>query len=52
METTERRYRCPSCGHEFQAEKQPEKCPACRAKVLVLIEGPSLRRSGGCTPSG
>jgi len=52
MEERKRRYRCPSCGKEFESETQSEKCPFCRGKVLILLEGPSLRRPAGCAAAG
>jgi DNA-directed RNA polymerase subunit RPC12/RpoP len=49
-----RQYRCLSCGKTFEYEGKPEKCPFCRCRMLVLVEGESTRQhpGGGCAPSG
>ena len=51
---TVRRYRCLSCDKTFECEGQPEKCPFCRCRMLVLEEGEPTRphSPGGCAPSG
>ncbi len=49
-----RKFRCASCGYEFETEeRQPEsKCPKCRSRALILVEGEGLGKKGGCAPSG
>ncbi|HOK18981.1 MAG TPA: hypothetical protein PK188_00665 [Thermosynergistes sp.] len=51
MDREIRRFRCASCGEEFAAEGESVKCPHCRGKALILIEGSSFRK-GSCLPSG
>jgi len=50
----ERFFRCVICGHEFHLESTQTdlKCPKCRSRALVLIEGESVGKKGGCAPSG
>ena len=45
-----RLFKCAECNVEFE---QPEcklslKCPECRCKILILLEGPSLKSSKSC----
>jgi DNA-directed RNA polymerase subunit RPC12/RpoP len=49
-----RKYRCASCERTFEHEGKPEKCPFCRCRILILLEGESVRQNsgGGCAPSG
>ena len=55
METESYRvFRCASCGEEFRVEGGGSvRCPSCRSKVLILLEGESLSRKkcGGCAAS-
>jgi DNA-directed RNA polymerase subunit RPC12/RpoP len=48
-----RRYRCASCGETFEHEGKPEKCPFCRCRILILLEGETTRQHpGACAPTG
>ena len=49
-----RKFRCLSCGREFEHEGKPEKCPFCRCRMLTLLEGESTRQhsAGGCSSAG
>ncbi|MFO7495932.1 MAG: hypothetical protein R6X05_09920 [Desulfobacterales bacterium] len=29
-------WKCENCGYTFEAEKPPEKCPACKEKCQFL----------------
>lgn len=52
---TARKYRCASCGRTFEYEGKPEKCPDCRCRILILLEGESIRQpssGSGCASSG
>ncbi len=50
-----RLFRCASCGEEFRLSEGDRtlRCPECRGKTLILLEGESLSRSkcGSCTAS-
>lgn len=54
MEKT-RLFRCASCDEEFRLKEGDRdlRCPACRGKILILLEGESLSRGkcGSCTAS-
>nr|WP_315101614.1 hypothetical protein [uncultured Fretibacterium sp.] len=43
-----RTFRCASCSHVFEQEGGALRCPECRGKTLILLEGASLRGSKGC----
>jgi len=30
IDTRSKSYKCSICGHDFEAEKEPERCPNCR----------------------
>jgi DNA-directed RNA polymerase subunit RPC12/RpoP len=48
---SQRRFRCFNCGEEFYEGSFNEvQCPKCRSRVVMLLEGPSLRR--GTSSSG
>ena len=49
-----RKFRCLSCGREFEHEGKPEKCAFCRCRMLTLLEGESTRQhsAGGCSSAG
>lgn len=54
MEHT-RIFKCLSCGEEFVVGEQERtiKCPSCRGKTVIMIEGDPLPKAGsGCSPSG
>ncbi|MBL3593221.1 MAG: hypothetical protein JMJ93_06875 [Synergistaceae bacterium] len=42
------RYRCSSCGAVFASESHASKCPHCRGRVLVHLEG-ERRRFRSCS---
>ncbi|MCE5201884.1 MAG: hypothetical protein LLF78_05160 [Synergistaceae bacterium] len=41
-------YRCAECGHTFKTKDFAEKCPECRCRVLVHVEG-ERRKKKNCT---
>ncbi|HXK90262.1 MAG TPA: hypothetical protein PL027_09745 [Thermosynergistes sp.] len=48
----QRRFRCLNCGEEFYGESSREiQCPQCRSHVVILLEGPSLRKAAGSSGS-
>lgn len=50
-----RTFRCASCAHVFEQEGGALRCPECRGRTLILLEGASLRggkcggNCGGCS---
>lgn len=45
---SQRYFRCLNCGEEFYGESAREiQCPQCRSRVVMLLEGPSLRKATG-----
>jgi len=47
---SKRIFKCAECSATFE---QPEcqlslRCPECRGKTLILVEGPSLKSSKSC----
>ncbi|WP_286846497.1 MULTISPECIES: hypothetical protein [Aminobacterium] len=48
MAENKRIFRCASCGTIFEQPEgmSPIKCPQCRGKVLILLEGESLGKKG------
>ncbi|MDR3255143.1 MAG: hypothetical protein LBT31_06220 [Synergistaceae bacterium] len=46
-------YSCAECGKKFESEGFASRCPFCRCKVLVHLEGePRRAKSGGACPTG
>ncbi|MDR3265545.1 MAG: hypothetical protein LBT15_06010 [Synergistaceae bacterium] len=43
-------FQCAECRHTFEqnGERLSLRCPECRGKTLVLLEGPSLKGGRGC----
>ena len=41
-------FKCASCAHVFEQEEGVMRCPECRGKTLILMEGPSLKGARGC----
>ncbi|MDD4364383.1 MAG: hypothetical protein PHF19_01450 [Synergistales bacterium] len=53
--TTVHRYRCAACGSLFSSERHESKCPVCRGKILIHLEGeprPKKSCSGSCSSCG
>jgi DNA-directed RNA polymerase subunit RPC12/RpoP len=50
----ERVFRCAVCGNEFHVDATDSdvKCPKCRSRTLILLEGESVGKKAGCAPSG
>jgi len=48
LEQTKRVFRCASCGKVFEQEGRDSsiKCPECRGKILILLEGETLGKKG------
>ncbi len=47
-------YSCAECGQKFQTENFANRCPICRCKVLIHLEGERRKAkgcSGNCSPS-
>lgn len=47
-------YACADCGEKFDTEGFANKCPHCRCKVLIHLEGEPRKAkscSGNCSPS-
>ncbi|MDR1134498.1 MAG: hypothetical protein LBL05_10070 [Synergistaceae bacterium] len=44
-------YSCPECGNKFTTEEHASRCPACRCKVLIHLEG-ERRKAKGCSHGG
>lgn len=51
--TEARKFRCASCGYVFEeSTASTSKCPHCRERVLILLEGERTRKkqqSGSCS---
>ncbi|MDR1472261.1 MAG: hypothetical protein LBS75_07035 [Synergistaceae bacterium] len=43
-------YKCAECGKKFETENFASRCPHCRCKVLIHLEG-ERRRSRNCAGS-
>ncbi|MDR0616732.1 MAG: hypothetical protein LBG29_07990 [Synergistaceae bacterium] len=46
-------YSCADCGARFETEAFASRCPSCRCKVLIHLEGEARKSkscSGGCSP--
>lgn len=44
------KYRCASCNKEFESANFAQRCPYCRGKVLIHLEGESpKKRSAACS---
>ncbi|MDR1730691.1 MAG: hypothetical protein LBR61_01220 [Synergistaceae bacterium] len=43
-------FQCAECKHTFQQEvgQLSLRCPECRGKTLLLLEGPSLKGAKNC----
>ncbi|MDR1376327.1 MAG: hypothetical protein LBJ22_02355 [Synergistaceae bacterium] len=43
-------FKCAECAHTFRQESGPLslRCPECRSKTLMLVEGPSLKGAKNC----
>jgi len=43
-------FQCAECSHTFEQNvcKLSLRCPECRGKTLMLMEGPSLKGSKNC----
>ncbi|MCL2009066.1 MAG: hypothetical protein FWG71_00790 [Synergistaceae bacterium] len=43
-------FKCAECSHTFgqDACRPSLRCPECRGKTLMLLEGPSLKGSKNC----
>ena len=50
-----RLFRCASCGTEFRLDggQGNPRCPSCRSRTLILLEGESLskKKCGHCSSS-
>jgi DNA-directed RNA polymerase subunit RPC12/RpoP len=44
-------YLCAECGEKFQTEEFENRCPFCRCKVLIHLEG-EKRRANSCSGCG
>jgi DNA-directed RNA polymerase subunit RPC12/RpoP len=45
-------FQCAECSHKFEHVTGALRCPECRGKTLVLVEGPSLRGGAGAGKGG
>ena len=48
------KYSCAECAETFQTEAFASRCPKCRCKVLIHLEGERRKTkncSGNCSPS-
>jgi DNA-directed RNA polymerase subunit RPC12/RpoP len=41
-------FKCAACSATFEQEGISLRCPQCRGKTLVLVEGPSLKGAKNC----
>jgi len=43
-------FKCAECSHKFEQDacKLSLRCPECRGKTLLLLEGPSLKGAKNC----
>ena len=41
-------FKCAECSHTFEQDGRSLRCPECRGKTLMLLEGPSLKGSKNC----
>lgn len=41
-------YRCAECGKTFKTDAHADRCPQCRCKILIHVEGSARKRRGGC----
>ncbi|MDR3281316.1 MAG: hypothetical protein LBT23_12500 [Synergistaceae bacterium] len=41
-------YSCAECGEKFETEEFANRCPICRCKVLIHIEG-ERRKAKNCS---
>ncbi|MDR1977899.1 MAG: hypothetical protein LBQ42_04115 [Synergistaceae bacterium] len=43
-------FKCAECSHTFtqEADQISLRCPECRSKTLMLLEGPSLKGAKNC----
>ncbi|MDR2522355.1 MAG: hypothetical protein LBC93_01425 [Synergistaceae bacterium] len=43
-------FKCVECDHTFSQDvsRLSLRCPECRGKTLILVEGPPLKSSKGC----
>lgn len=48
--SAKRVFRCASCSHVFDQEEGhlSLRCPECRGRTLILVEGASLKGAKGC----
>jgi len=46
-----RRFKCAECGNEFEVSCKDTdlKCPKCKNKLLILLEGESMKRKSCST---
>lgn len=40
-------YACAECGERFQSETHATRCPKCRCKVLIHVDG-EPKKGGSC----
>ncbi|MDR3331345.1 MAG: hypothetical protein LBT08_01840 [Synergistaceae bacterium] len=46
-------YRCADCGKKFETDGYASRCPSCRCKVLIHVEGDRRKAkscAGSCSP--
>lgn len=46
------KYRCASCNKEFESANFAQRCPHCRGKVLIHLEGESPKKDPLLVPGG
>lgn len=40
-------FKCASCGEVFEPQSPRDaRCPRCRSRTLIHLEGPSLKKRG------
>ncbi len=43
-----RKFKCAECGNIFETSIEKDlRCPRCRSKILILLEGETLRKIKG-----
>ncbi len=45
------KYKCASCGNVFKSDYTAEKCPKCRSRILIHLEG-EPKRKASCSSCG
>jgi len=47
LKDSKRCFKCAECGYEFELSSSDKdiKCPKCKNKLLILLEGESLKKN-------